>query len=83
MTKREKKNIALSFHKIVSPIYSSIFINFTTKKKKKHINVIANVISDIRLTKMLRILLTLQPETYKDILLITKKKKSKIYLISC
>ena len=31
---------------------------------------------------MLRILLTLQPETYKDILLITKKK-SKIYLISC
>ena len=40
------------------------------------------MISDIRLTKMLRILLTLQPETYKDILLITKKK-SKIYLISC
>ena len=66
----------------MSPIYSSIFINFTTKKKKKHINVIANVISDIWLTKMPRILLTLQPETYKDILLITKKK-SKIYLISC
>ena len=40
------------------------------------------MISNIRFTKMLRILLTLQLETYKDILLITKKK-SKIYLISC
>ena len=63
--KKGEKNIALSFHKIVSPIYSSIFINFTKKKKQKQINVIANVISDIRLTTMLR--------TYKDILLITKK----------
>ena len=62
----------------MSPIYSSILINFTTKKKKKkNINVIANVINDIRLTKMPRILLTLQPETYKDILLIIKKKNQK------
>ena len=52
-----------------------VIINFTTKKLQ--INVTANVISDIRLTKMLMILLTLQHETYKDILSITKKKKIK------
>ena len=52
-----------------------VIINFTTKKLQ--INVTANVISDIRLTKMLMILLTLQHETYKDILSITKKNKIK------
>ena len=52
-----------------------VIINFTTKKLQ--INVTANVISDIRLTKMLMILLTLQHETYKEILSITKKNKIK------
>ena len=54
---------------------AEVIINFTTKKLQ--INVTANVISDIRLTKMLMILLTLQHETYKDILSITKKNKIK------
>ena len=52
---------------------AEVIINFTTKKLQ--INVTANVISDMRLTKMLGILLTLQHETYKDISSITKKKK--------
>ena len=42
-----------------------VIINFT--RKKLQINVIANVISDMRLTKMLGILLTLQHEIYKNI----------------
>ena len=56
---------------------AKVIINFTTKKLQ--INVTANVISDMRLTKMLGILLTLQHETYKDISSITKKKKKKSF----
>ena len=44
---------------------AKVIINFTTKKLQ--INVTANVISDMRLPKMLGILLTLQHEIYKDI----------------